>query len=233
MVPSEAPTLDVKDPAALISGVKTAYTVAKDAVEESSAQLMDVETLKSMANPAVLTDRGLLKLDTLKIFFSGLLPPLHVESWTAPVLGDYVLGFILLNAAAFWVELLGYLAGYMYGVVSAFGLFDGVEFGVTMSLVFIIIEVLVALIVSYTLYWMVLYADVNGNLYQLLAVGVYLVFGLFNVFYALGCLVGGIEFLRLVFYTVEAHLALGCAFYALQMRAVDKKTGPPSNMELV
>ena len=231
--PVDAPTLDVKDAGALMGGVRTAYTVAIDSWTQSSARLLDVETLKSMVDPSTLQSAGLFSQTTFRIFLTGLFKPLLVPSWSAAVLGDLVLGFTLLNAVGFWAELLGYLGGYMYGVVSAFGLLDGYSLGVTASLVFIGVEVLVALLVAYLLFWMVLAPGLEGvdstttiGDYQLLAIGAYLAFGLVHVLYALGCLLGSLEPLRLVVYTVKAASALGCAFYALQMRA--DKTLPES-----
>jgi len=103
----------------------------------------------------------------------------------------------------------------MYGYVSAFGLFDGLNLGMTGTLIAISLEVTVALIVGYLLYWMVLRADPD---YLLLASLLYLVLGSVNLLYALSCLWGGLELLHFALYMLKTLVSLGCAFYAAKIR---------------
>ena len=105
-----------------------------------SSDLANVEKLQTMAEDAPMTARtilaaspssptALLNASTLKAFAYSLYTPLNSELWNSEdgvkaTAERVASGFALANALGFWLEVLGYYVGFVYGTISTLGLFD-------------------------------------------------------------------------------------------------------------
>lgn len=175
----------------------------------------NAEKLRAMADADALQSRGLLETRTLHAFLRSLLTPLHRALWKPDLAQRHLAGFAFANAVGFWLEVAGTYMGFMLEYVSDLGLLDSLYLGAGAAFyIAVCLELLGALAMSYLLFWSVTRAD--GE-YQLLATGVYCVFGLTNVTYALMCTMGGVQLVRFLLYLSKALAALACVFYAFKI----------------
>jgi len=180
---------------------------------KESPRYMNPDEAKAMATGAgqAVTPQSLKT--TVPEFLKSLAMPLNKRLCSANTLQRHTAAFIFCNASGFWLEVLGDYCGFMVGYVSSLGLFDGLYVGTGVGLyVMALLEVCVALVIGYLLYWSVLHA--KGNDYALLATAVYLVLGIVNLLYAASCLFLNVHVLRAIAYFAKAAAALGCFFYA-------------------
>jgi len=199
-----------------------------------SSDLANVEKLQTMAEDAPMTARtilaaspssptALLNASTLKAFAYSLYTPLNSELWNSEdgvkaTAERVASGFALANALGFWLEVLGYYVGFVYGTISTLGLFDHMYLGSGIGLFCgMLLELCLAVAVAYLLYWSVRGSADTG--YQLVAACVYCLFAVTNLFYALMCLWGGFEPIRFVAYLLKVAAATGCAYYTIKIRA--------------
>ena len=201
---------------------------AQESTERVRSMTMDerVEAVQAltprlMAELPTLRRLGLLSVAALAEWGLSLSKPLHAKQWMSKkaVLGALqrlTSGFALLNAIGFWLEVLGFYGGFAFGYVSADGLLDHAYLGLGAGLyVGACLELLVAALVSYLLYWMTLHGE---PLHTLGALCAYALLGASDLVYLLSCLFGGLEPLRALEYAAKGAVALGCAFYAFKIR---------------
>jgi len=220
---SSAAEINVDDPAAVAADVGATFTALAQKLPASD--LADVEKLTAMADVEALKKTSLVDPSTVVAFLLTVVKPLSLELYAGDGLSScmqrLVSGYELLNACGFWLEALGYYAGFIYGYVSAYGLLDGVDLGPSVGLyVGILLELGVALVLAYVLHWMVLHADPP---YTLLATCAYVAIGFVNLLYGLFCLFSGFEPLRFAVYILKFAVAAGCAYYARKLQ--DKAEG--------
>lgn len=202
-------------PVAALSEARRASLALAERLRTSDLIDADATKLRQLASLDSLQAAGLLETATAWGFFGSLAKPLYRGAWTLDTVCRLIPAFELANALAFWLEVLGFYGGYLYGVVSAFGLLDGVYLGGSTGLAFcMVIELLIALAASYTLYWAVRHATAD---YGLIAICTYLAFGTLDLVYALNCVLDPTEPLRLIVYLLKTAAAFSCAFYALKI----------------
>lgn len=118
------------------------------------------------------------------------------------------LGFIFMNALAFWFEVAGSTLGFVLG----------------RPLPLFVFEVLYAFAVGYVLYWLVIHAE--GRDYKFAAICLYVIYSLINIVQAVGALV---LILPAVFFFLKTLASLSCALYAFKLRELG--ADPYSRME--
>ena len=161
------------------------------------------------ANVLALSDAGLFKLDYVMAFSKDLILPFEKENMSVPKVQSLLLakvddlkkGFIVMNAVTFFLEVLGNLMAFLLGR----GMF---LFG---------FDLLYAFAVAYVLYWLVICA--SGNDYQLVAIGLYVIYSMINIIQAVVTLP---LIIPPLFFFAKTIASLCCAYYAFK---IEKMTG--------
>jgi len=190
-------------------------TPSKEQVVDASLQAYNI----TKANLQTLDEAGLFRPDHLKVFAAELIRPLSKELFNVATMQrmvraagesmeDLKLGFIFMNALAFWFEVAGSTLGFVLG----------------RPLPLFVFEVLYAFAVGYVLYWLVIHAE--GRDYKFAAICLYVIYSLINIVQAVGALV---LILPAVFFFLKTLASLSCALYAFKLRELG--ADPYSRME--
>jgi len=163
------------------------------------------------ANYATLAKAGLFKLDNFKAFTMELSFPFtmfmenksvaYVQSIVLGQTMDLNKGFICMNAVAFFLEVLGSLAALLLG----------------RSMWLFFFEIIYAYLVAYVLYWLVICAvpaTSVGNDYQLVAIGLYVIYSIINTLQAVTTLS---LILPALFFFCKTISTLACAYYVFKI----------------
>lgn len=183
------------------------------------------------ANYVTLEKAGLFKFENIKVYSAELATPFtlfwenqsvaYVQSILLAQTMDLNKGFICMNAVAFFLEVLGSLAALLLG----------------RSLPLFFFEIIYAYLVAYILYWLVVLAvpaSSVGNDYQLVAIGLYVVYSIINT-------IQGVTTLGLIlpplFFFSKTIATLSCAYYVFKIEkgssgATMLKETPGQDLEL-
>lgn len=173
------------------------------------------------ANYATLEKAGLFKFDNFKAFTMELSFPFvmfmenrslaYVQSIVLAQTTDLNKGFICMNAVAFFLEVLGSLAALLLG----------------RSLFLFFFEIIYAYLVAYVLYWLVISAvpaSTVGNDYQMVAIGLFVIYSIINTIQAVTTL--GL-ILPALFFFCKTISTLACAYYVFK---IEKGTSGASQL---
>lgn len=166
------------------------------------------ETTK--ANVGALKEAGLFKLEHVTAFTKELILPFEKENMNVPEIqslilarvpdGKLIRGFTIMNAVAFFLEVLGDLMALLLG----------------RALPLFIFEIVYAFLVAYVLYWLVVHAE--GNDYKLVAIMLYVVYSIINTIQAVVTMV---LIVPPLFFFLKTGASLCCAYYAFK---IEKRT---------
>jgi len=162
------------------------------------------------ANIRTLNEAGLFKAEHAVAFTKELALPFDQQNFSVPAIQSTLLaqleekdltrGFTVMNAVAFFLEVLGDLTALLLG----------------RALPLFIFEIVYAFCVAYVLYWLVVHAE--GNDYKLVAIGLYVVYSIINTIQA-------VVTLPLIvppfFFLCKTIASLCCAYYAFK---IEKRT---------
>lgn len=175
----------------------------KEELQATASQVW--ETTK--ANFISLKDAGLFKAEHMIAFTKELILPFESKNFSVPEMQALALarvegtpalvrGFTIMNAVAFFLEVLGNLMALLLG----------------RALPLFIFEILYAFVVAYVLYWLVVYAV--GNDYKLVAIMLYVVYSIINTIQAVTTLV---LIVPPLFFFCKTIASLCCAYYAFKI----------------